>query len=326
MSEQFYYTGGYTSNHGGTATGIGLASTRSNGSLEFLGTVVEASSPSFLAAGPDGVIYATDEANGRLEAFRRSGGHELTPIGGRPVSGKSPCHVSVTDQWLYVSNYRDGSIDVFARESDGGVGMLVQTLHGTGSGPRPEQAGPHAHSTLVAGGNVFSADLGADRVYRHSWVDGRLTRTGSTGLPSGMGPRDILQSADGRIFVLAEADNGIFELDPDGAISAAGTSVGDWVEGDHAAALAIGGDYLYTGLRGSNRIAVVRASDLSPVSSVPSGGDWPRHLWLAGDLLHVANELSNTVASLRIDRSTGIPGLVGPATHVPSPTYLLPVE
>jgi 6-phosphogluconolactonase len=323
LSEQFYFTGGYTANMGGNATGIGLMQSGADGGLEFLGTVVETSSPSFLAAGPDGVIYATDEANGRLDAFRRSGEHGLTPIGGRAVSGRLPCHVTVTDRWLYVANYGDGSLDVFARESDGSVGMLVQSLPGAGGGPRPEQAGPHAHSTLVAGENVFSADLGADLVHRHSWVETRLIRTGSTRLPGGTGPRDLLRTADGRILVLAELDNGIFELDEDGEISSAGPTVGDWAVGDHAAALAIGGDFLYAGLRGSDRVAVVSARDLSPVSTVPSGGNGPRHLWLAGELLHVANQLSNTVASFRIDQNTGIPGLIGRPTEVPSPTYLL---
>jgi 6-phosphogluconolactonase (cycloisomerase 2 family) len=110
-------------------------------------------------------------------------------------------------------------------------------------------------------------------------------------------------------------------------VLAQGAAVADWADGDHAAALAIdaSGRFLYVGLRGSNRIAIARADDLSPLASIPTGGDWPRHLWIADDLLYVANQLSSTVTSFRIHPGTGIPQPIAAPEDVPSPTYILPV-
>ena len=55
-----------------------------------------------------------------------------------------------------------------------------------------------------------------------------------------------------------------------------------------------------------------------------SGGDWPRHLVVDGDFVHVANQRSSTVATFRI----GVGGAltpVGTPVAVPSPTHLLPL-
>ncbi|TPW93299.1 lactonase family protein, partial [Schumannella luteola] len=56
------------------------------------------------------------------------------------------------------------------------------------------------------------------------------------------------------------------------------------------------------------------------VASVPSGGSWPRHLLVDGELLHVADQLSDTVATFRIG-ADGIPVPLA-TTSTPSPTCL----
>ena len=334
--------GGYTTTMGGDALGIGLLRWNHDGAgLEVLDTT-PTSSPSFLAAGFNGLLYATDEA-GRIEAFRPGPRLTLQPLGGQPTSGGFPCHVSVTLGRLFVSNYLDGSIDVFSLTVDGRVDALIQTLPSEGSGPNPVQQGPHAHSTLLCGSTLLggstlpggstllSADLGADRVHVHALERGQLVRTASVALPPGTGPRDLIAHA-GRTIVLGELDGGLFALDERGRITAAGSVSNDWFEGDHAAGFAIdtAGRFGYTGLRGSNRIAVFRAADLSPVTTVSCGGDWPRHLCVitagdSGDVLLVANQLSSTVAAFALDPNTGIPVPLGSPVNVASPTFLLPV-
>ena len=322
--------GGYTTTMGGDALGIGLLRWHHDGAgLEVLDTT-PTSSPSFLAAGLDGVLYATDEV-GRIEAFRPGPRLTLQPLGGQPTSGGFPCHVSVTRDRLFVSNYLDGSIDVFSLTVDGRVDLLIQTLPSEGSGPNPVQQGPHAHSTLLRGSTLLSADLGADRVHVHALMHGQLVRTASVALPPGTGPRDLIALA-GRTILLGELDGGLFALDERGRITATGSVSNDWLEGDHAAGFAIdtAGRFGYTGLRGSNRIAVFRAADLSPVTTVSCGGDWPRHLCVinagdTGDVLLVANQLSSTVAAFGLDPNTGIPFPLGSPVNVASPTFLLPV-
>ena len=322
--------GGYTTTMGGDALGIGLLRWHHDGAgLEVLDTT-PTSTPSFLADGFNGVLYATDEV-GRIEAFRPGPRLTLQPLGGQPTSGGFPCHVSVTRDRLFVSNYLDGSIDVFSLTVDGRVDLLIQTLPSEGSGPNPVQQGPHAHSTLLRGSTLLSADLGADRVHVHALMHGQLVRTASVPLPPGTGPRDLIALA-GRTILLGELDGGLIALDERGRITATGSVSNDWLEGDHAAGFAIdtAGRFGYTGLRGSNRIAVFRAADLSPVATVSSGGDWPRHLCVinagdTGDVLLVANQLSSTVAAFGLDPNTGIPFPLGSPVNVASPTFLLPV-
>lgn len=321
-----FWVGSYTENMGGTAQGIGLIQPDDGGALSFSGVAATVSSPSYLLRSGE-VLYATDEATGAVSAYTVTEGDVLEPLGVRPTSGPYPCHLSVHGGWLYVSNYGDGSIDVFPVLQDGSLGELAQTLASRGSGPRPEQEGPHAHSTLVLDGpdgvTVLSADLGTDRVHVHRWQDGALRRTASLELPAGTGPRDLLL-AGSRIFLLGEFGSKIFEFDGE-SFSRSGELVSDRVATDQAAGLAISddGNFLYSALRGSNRIAVVDAHALRPLASVPSGGDWPRHLGVFGQSLLVANQLSSTVARFSLDVATGIPTPVGVPLAVPSPTFLL---
>jgi 6-phosphogluconolactonase len=327
LSDDMYWAGSYTAEMDGTSAGIGVLRPReSDGSLAYFGLAASTSCPSFLANGVrDGVLYATDEANARVEAFRRLG-DELIALGGQPTSGALPCHISATSEWLYVANYFNGAVDIFPLTVDGAIGPIHQTLSGSGSGPHRAQDGTHAHSTLVTESAVLSADLGTDQVHLHSWSGGVLERVSSVSFPPGTGPRDFAVTRGGRVYLCGELTGEIFELAEDGGIVRSGPSVIDPVDGDHWAGLAVhdSGRYLYTGLRGSNRVAVVDADTLTPIAAIDCGGDWPRSLWLSGEMLYVANERSSTVTSFRIDASTGLPSPVGSPEAVPTPTYLLP--
>jgi 6-phosphogluconolactonase len=95
--------------------------------------------------------------------------------------------------------------------------------------------------------------------------------------------------------------------------------------GDTAAGLALSADgrYLFAGLRGADRIATVGldADAAYPVGWASSGGHWPRHLIVDGDFLHVANQLSNEIATFSIG-ADGTLEQVGEPVAVPSPTCL----
>jgi 6-phosphogluconolactonase len=331
MAQRHWWVGGYGPELDGTATGIGLARERENGSLEYLGVAAEADSPSFLLDTGDHV-YAALEGSGRVDSFARHG-LELRHDGSASSGGSLPCQLARVGNGLVVANYDDGVVGVIDLRPDGAMGELAQALRGDGAGPRPTQPGPHAHSAfLVDESTVLTLDLGADRIHVHAVLNDRLERTASIPVPPGTGPRDIARHPSGLVYVLGELSGELFAFEwVAGMLElVASVRLDGAVEGDHGAAIAFGQDgrFVYTGLRGSDRVSIVRASadgrELEPAGWVSCGGKWPRNLVTSGKVLHVANEHSSTIASFRLG-DDGEPSLIVEPTRVPSPTFLAPV-
>jgi 6-phosphogluconolactonase len=323
-----YFVGSYTDDMGGSAVGIGALGRLDDGSLDYLGVAVASDSPSYLAAHGH-VVYAVEEAAGTVVAFRRGNGIALERLDSAPAGGIAPCHVARYGDTVVAACYVDGSIGVLDAEPLG----LSLVLAGSGDGPHPAQDGPHAHSTFALDDStILSADLGADLVHVHSLHDGVLTRTDSVALPPGTGPRDFLRHASGLVYVLGELGLSVVVLEERaGSLAVLGAyALPGAAEGDHASALtgSADGRFVWAGLRGSNRIAVLAPSadgrTLAAVTSVSAEGDWPRHHVIDGDVMHVAHERSSTVASFRIG-DDGVPRLIAAPIAVPSPIFLLGV-
>ena len=303
-----WLVGAYGPDMGGTATGIRRLLSQPDGSL-----AVDAAyellleSPAFLARGD--VLYAALEGRGEVVAGEARFG----------TGGRWPCHIGVYGDTVVVANYFDGTVTVLGGET-------VQPE--PGSGPVPAQDGPHAHATVqIAPGVILSADLGADRIVVYSLADGVLTRTGFVGLPPGTGPRDFL--VNGRyLYILGEHSRSVTvaRWTGDTLELLSTTPLPGALGTDQASALGLGDGFLYAGLRGSNQVSVLGVHDdgrdLAGLASVSSAGNWPRHLVVDGGLLHVANQLSDSVASFRLG-ADGIPQLIAEPTVIPSPTYLL---
>jgi 6-phosphogluconolactonase (cycloisomerase 2 family) len=182
---------------------------------------------------------------------------------------------------------------------------------------------------VLPDGRVLTLDLGADRLHAHErGADGLLTRVDSLALPAGTGPRDLHALPSGELVLLGEWSCEVLVLDPAGRefeivqiLSLPGATPGE----DQAAALGVSADgrFLYAGIRGADRIAVIALDDdgLRAIDFVPSGGRWPRHLLVDGEYLHVSNQLSNEVATFRIG-DDGIP-VPHATTATPSPTCVI---
>jgi 6-phosphogluconolactonase (cycloisomerase 2 family) len=184
----------------------------------------------------------------------------------------------------------------------------------------------------LADGRVLTLDLGTDRVYLHHWSGSRLIRYDELAMPPGTGPRDLLPLPDGRIALLGEWSCELMLLEPAGEsfeivqiVDLPGATAGE----DQASGLGLSPDgrFVFAGIRGSSRIASIAldADAARPVGWAPSGGDWPRHLVVDGGFVHVANQRSNTVATLRIEHD-GTLTPHGEPVAVPSPTCLTPVS
>jgi 6-phosphogluconolactonase (cycloisomerase 2 family) len=100
-------------------------------------------------------------------------------------------------------------------------------------------------------------------------------------------------------------------------------------EGDTGAeiSLAASREQLHVGVRGSDRIATLRVtgdgSRVEAVVDVECGGTMPRHHRESGRFLHVANQLSNSIASFRLDERTGVPTTLLGTLDAGSPTCLI---
>lgn len=315
--------GGYGPQLDGLGTGIGYARERSDRSLEYSGVAATTPSPSYLVES-DSHVYSADEASGTVSSFRREGS-ALVHDGTVSSGGELPCHLTLLHGALHgalvVANYLSGTVGVIDLTPDGAVGGLRQTLRG------PIE-GSHAHSSLLADATTLvTADLGDDSVLLHTLSGTTLTRTGRLAIGAGTGPRDLALTASGSVVVLGQLDGSLSVVEEvDGVLAVVSSVVLPGVEArDAAAAIAFGpGGYVYAGLRGSNRVSVARTDGhrIEPVGWVSCEGDWPRHLTVDGDVLHVANQRSSTVASFRLG-ADGLPALIREPEPVPSPTCLL---
>ncbi|WP_109208795.1 MULTISPECIES: beta-propeller fold lactonase family protein [Microbacterium] len=207
-----------------------------------------------------------------------------------------------------------------------------------------EEARPsRAHQAVfLPGGLIATTDLGLDLV--RFWRDGGrgLRLVQEVALPKGSGPRHMVWHPSGHLYVVTELSCELFVLAPSAPASGSGAEVWRLVggtplgagtlPGDSAAELAASrdGEFLYAGVRGSNTIATLRVrgagESVAPVALVDAGVDWPRHHVVVRDILLVAGQRSDEVASLTLDVRTGVPGRVRHRTAAPAPTCLLPVR
>ena len=221
------YVGSYTPN----GQGIYLFSLDlSSGALTQIKVAAAVPSPSWIAIHPNGnYLYAVNEisnfngtTSGSVSAFsiNRTTG-DLTFLNVVSSQGAGPAHLSVDPlgNYVFVANYRGGSIAVLPILANGSLGNATDVHVDVGS-VGPTQAtdappgsfaisghdAPHAHMIQAdaAGKFVFSTDLGQDRIY--SWLlnrsTGQLTPNSPAffSVPPGDGPRHFAFHPNGSLL------------------------------------------------------------------------------------------------------------------------------
>lgn len=335
------WIGTYTADGGGLADGIGAVRERQDGSLEWLGTAVQAPSPSFLAAHPRlPVVYAAAEQRKTVQAYRRVGDFGLEQSGAPQPAGEATCHVAVDPRGRFVTAacWGDGQVLLYELDADGGMTRRYPAApsvdpHAGVSPGSPRQSRAHA-SLMLQDGRIMTTDLGHDtlRIWKYEPGTG-LAADHEVVLPCGSGPRHMVEHPNGNVFIVSEysvevfvvrPEAGIYELVFRGPATAGGSQ-----EGDSAAEICLDlqGHFAYAGVRGSNLISVLEAAadgaELIPVKDFDSGGNWPRHHLVRGRWLHVAHERSHTIATFELDPATGLPGPVLHMLSTRSPTALV---
>jgi 6-phosphogluconolactonase len=312
---------------GGYSDGKGSGSGVAVIDQDQVSTLIPAESPSWIAWHPSlPVLYAVAETdNGRVQAWQLTDDEPPEQLGSGETGGAEPAHLTVdpSGRFLITANYSGGSISVHELAEDGRIGIRTDLVQHERSGDQPRQAGPHPHMVRAVEGGLLVIDLGGDAIYRYQLTDdGRLELADLTPTPAGSGPRHVLPVGD-RYYITAELSGEVLAYDQ--GWNFVGIVPASSAEGQNQPSeLVSNGRYLYVANRGPDTVSVFGLDGELPryITEVPAG-HWPRHIYLDGDLLHIANELSHEVMTMRIDPATGIPGHLTTVT-VPSPTAVLP--
>lgn len=341
-TETLIWVGSYTADRSGNGKGISVLSADDHGQLTSTGLAVAANSPSLLALHPTlPLVYAVAEEGRTVRAYRRTGAAELEAFGEPWPAGDATCHVAVDPhgRFIVATCWGDGQVILYELDHDGAITSRTSAaaavdphFAAASAGGRPSRA----HSSLMLpDGRVMTTDLGHDLVRVWTYAPGEgLQPDHEVVLPKGSGPRHMARHHSGSVFVDTEysVEVAIVRMEPDGTYELTAVvpaSINKPFDGDSGAEIALSPDgrFAYVGVRGSNRICVLKVThdgkELEPLADVPCGGDWPRHHLVREGWLYVANEGSDDVVSFRLDPATGLPD--GPVSRVEtgSPSMLI---
>ena len=278
---------------------------------------------SYLCLSPDGdTLYAVGETerflgavSGSIHAFRVQGDGTLKQLSVKPTGGADPCHVSVAEGLLWVSNYTSGSLARFRLNEDGSLGEALKLISLPGYGPvRERQEHSHVHQAQpTADGRVAFVDLGLDGVYfidadQADVAEPALTRVA---VPAGAGCRHaVFPKAGDAWYVVCELESQLlaYRGRADDARPVARLPIGDGRTPNFPAALRLSpdGSMLAASGRGQDIVALYKITESGlPVqmTQVASGGVWPRDVQFTPDgrRLLCANERSGDVTLFAIE-------------------------
>ena len=320
-----------------------------DGTLSECTLVAESGEPSFLALNSKRTyLYAANEyaeQDGGVSAFAIDpGSGNLTLLGTKSSGGTWPCHISVTadDRYLLTANYGTGTATIHPIADDGSLLDATGVVEHSGSGPHPRQVAPHAHSINVGPDDqlAFVADLGIDRVviYRIDHETRKLVAAGEGTVPAGHGPRHFAFHPSGAYaYAINELVSSVTPFRLDAArgvleeLDTISTLPDDCAAPSTCADIRISSDgrFVYGSNRGHDSIAVFAVEDmgatLRPIDHTPTGGEHPRNFGLSpdGDFLLVANQDSNNIVTMKVDKETGLLTPTGDVAECSMPVCLV---
>ncbi|MBB4078542.1 6-phosphogluconolactonase [Lewinella aquimaris] len=278
--------------------------------------------------GPGVVAYRVIRERNRSVTFEK--------INDVHTPGDHPCHLMGIDDTLVVSSYTSGTLDVFARGTEGELGEHLQHIE-----LPPVRPGhpPRAHCTAFdrRRNRAYVCDLGSDRllVFDRSG-DGCLTLLADHGveLPEGSGPRHLALHPSGDYATIICEYHGITLLvdlkeDKPRLVKSALYLPERAVDRASGAAITTdaSGKNVYVSDRKYSVVTAlrldVREPRYQPRDTYPSGGERPRDINLSpdGQWLLTANVSDHTIGVFRV-QAGGVLQLHHVVKKVPSPTCL----
>jgi 6-phosphogluconolactonase len=323
---------------------------RKNNRIALIQTVQEKESPSFLSIHPNKKrLYAvyregltSDSKNGTVACFKIGEKGKLTKLNEQSSEGRGPCHVSVDPRgdFVYVSNYVDGSLAVFPVGENGQLSPASDVIVHKGSGPNERrQRSAHMHSMVPSskGKYVYASDLGMDAIIAYalnrdkgtlSYAEDQYTQAKAGGgprhfdiHPSGKYAYSVEELTSTIAAYAVDENNGALRLLerermlPDN-FTAKNTAADIQVSPD--------GKFLYASNRGHNSLAVFaidpERGKLDFIEHTGTQGKRPRNLLVdqKGSFVFVANRDSDNVVVFERNQNTGTLEYSGEKVTVPA--------
>ena len=284
--------------------------------LNNLQLVQEIDNPTYLSLNQDqsllfSVVKEGDK--GGVAAFKkeRDGSYQLQDKALQ--EGPAPCYLAYDQdrQLLYSANYHLGSLQVYRVDPQGQI-RLTDSLSHQGSGPHPNQEGPHAHyfDRSPDGNYLISCDLGTDQVQTYQVNQrGKVSQVACLDLDPGSGPRHLAFHPDAsHAYLFTELTSQIYLLDyqaDQGSFKILDqvSSLPEDFEGESSGAaikLTQDGKYLYASNRGHNSLVAYQVQDnytLTDPAWTPTYGQTPRDFALSPgeDLVLVGHQDQNVL-------------------------------
>lgn len=336
----------------GDKDGLGVFAARLNtttGRLSAIGVAAPLQRPTWLVAHPARpLLYTLSETGygpgeqGKVHALKADpASGVLTVISTVASGGGDPAHMSLDDKagGLLVAHYGTGHVAALPVRTDGGLEPPASVQANTGSGPSPQQQGPHAHAVMVdpTGRHALVADLGADRIFIHPYD--ATTRTlgpageASAALPPGTGPRHMALHPSGRyLYLLSEItpEMRAYRL-REGRLELLQTLRAGGQPPVNGAEVAVSHDgrFVYASIRVEHVIVAYAVDEargtLQEIQRVPTGGQTPWSFALdpTGRWLLAANQGSGAVTVLARNTASGRLSATDQAIAVDRPTCVV---
>ncbi|WP_298479704.1 lactonase family protein [uncultured Maribacter sp.] len=206
-----FYLGSYTEMitpaFGGTGEGIYVLSfDEVKLKIELL-HIVGIANPAYIAISSDNkFLYTITEIvkakKPKLKSFAIKDDYSLDFICQQEIFGGLPCHLSCTDNFVFVACYETGDIHSYKIEGGGIISEAAHTFRHNGSSiNKTRQEGPHAHQIAIHpnGVSIYVPDLGIDTIKAYKIADKQIVKDylSDIVLPKGNGPRHMVFNKKG---------------------------------------------------------------------------------------------------------------------------------
>lgn len=263
------------------------------------------------------IIYSTVEyssnpnfTNGHLICRN----YNLLPITKNNILGKSPCHIALdkSRNLLYISNYEDGSLNIFSLDYNGLVNKLIYYKeYGNDS---------HIHYIGLSEDNkfLFVVDLGRSILFSYEITfensNIELKELFTYNFNNNSNPRHLIISKN-NIYLITEKSCELYHLrfSPTTGFSLvnkvsilpAGTEI---YENTTGCAIKFGkhNKYIYVTIRGNNSISIFDTS-LNLIQNISCYGETPRDINFdkSQNYLFCANQTSSNITVFEVNKKTG---------------------